>query len=158
MRIGVISDTHLPGYDEGLQRVIDEHFRDCEMILHAGDLVDVRVLDMFHGKQVRAVRGNMDPPSAQRVLPVSLTLQFGPLTLALIHGGGAPEGLEDRLVKRFSRPDCLVYGHTHVPANQVRDGVFFFNPGSPLNGRRASCNSIGILEISDTIRGNIIIL
>lgn len=158
MRIGVISDTHLLGYDEGLQRIIDEQFRHCEVCLHAGDLVHMNVLDMFGGKEVLAVRGNMDLPSVRRTLPELRVLQVGSFKLALVHGWGAPEGLEDELLKACGAVDCLVYGHTHVPVNHVKGGVLFFNPGSPQDSRRGPHSTVGILDISEAITGEIIIL
>ena len=57
VKIGVISDTHLSGFDAGLARVIAHHFKDVDLILHAGDLVDLRVLDIFAGIEVKVVSG-----------------------------------------------------------------------------------------------------
>jgi putative phosphoesterase len=158
VRIGVISDTHMIGCDEGLQRVVDEYFEHCHLILHAGDLVDMSVLDMFGGKEVLAVRGNMDLPSVRRALPEFRMLSIGAFTVALAHGWGPPAGLEDELAKVCGAADCLVYGHTHVPANHVRDGVLFFNPGSPRDGRGGPSRSLGVLHISHEITGEIIVL
>jgi uncharacterized protein len=158
VKIGVISDTHVLGYDEGLQRVIDEHFRQCELILHAGDLVHMSVLDMFGGKEVLAVRGNMDLPSVRRALPEFRMLEIGGFKLALLHGWGPPAGLEDELLKVCGAVDCLVYGHTHVPANHLKQGVLFFNPGSPRDSRQKPHNSVGVLDISRGVAGEIITL
>ncbi len=47
VRIGVVSDTHLSGFDENLKKNIDEHFSDVDLVFHAGDLVDLCVLDLF---------------------------------------------------------------------------------------------------------------
>ena len=63
MRIGVISDTHLPGYDKKLKTIVERYFRDVDLILHAGDLVDLGVLEVFGNRPVKAVCGNMDPLS-----------------------------------------------------------------------------------------------
>jgi len=49
-----------------------------------------------------------------------------------------------------------VYGHTHRAANEVRDGILFFNPGSATDKRFASRNTIGILEVGEKINGKII--
>ncbi len=75
MKIGVISDTHLTSCDDRLTRLLKDHFRDVDLILHAGDLVDLRVLDAFAGKEVKAVCGNMDLPSVRQSLPKKLVLQ-----------------------------------------------------------------------------------
>ena len=158
MRVGVISDTHLRGYDEGLKRIVDEHFRDADLIVHAGDLVDIRVLDVFGTKEVKAVWGNMDPPSVRRALPASITMQISGFTVGVAHGWGPPTGLEERLLRLFGPIHCLIFGHSHEPVNCVRNGVLLFNPGSAVDGRFSSRNSMGILEISDTIEGGIITL
>ncbi|MBN1613536.1 MAG: metallophosphoesterase family protein [Deltaproteobacteria bacterium] len=156
MKIGVISDTHLTGYSERLQHLIDRHFADVEMILHAGDLVDLAVLSMFGTRDVRAVSGNMDPPSVREVLPEWMVLELGGLRIGLVHGWGSPAGMENRLLRVFDRVDCLVFGHSHQPMNRLRDGVLLFNPGSATDRRFASRNSLGILNISGGISGEII--
>ncbi|PKN83406.1 MAG: hypothetical protein CVU51_12485 [Deltaproteobacteria bacterium HGW-Deltaproteobacteria-1] len=46
VRIGVLSDTHVSGFDENLKRIIDENFSDVDMIFHAGDLVELSVLTL----------------------------------------------------------------------------------------------------------------
>jgi putative phosphoesterase len=158
LKIGVISDTHLTGYSERLKDLIDRHFADVEMVLHAGDLVDLAVLTMFGKRDVRAVSGNMDPASVREVLPERLTLELGGLRIGLVHGWGTPSGLEDRLLKAFDRVDCLIFGHSHQPVNRVRNGILLFNPGSATDRRFSSFNSLGILDISGGIRGEIITL
>ena len=60
MKIGVLSDTHLKGFPEHLGECIAHHFKDADMILHAGDVVESNVLDYFADRDVRAVAGNMD--------------------------------------------------------------------------------------------------
>lgn len=156
MKIGVISDTHLKGYDEGLKRLLDGHFRDVDLVMHAGDLVDIAVLDIFAGKEVKAVCGNMDPQSVRQVLPDRLIMTVNNFTIALIHGWGMPFGIENKLLREIGRVDCLVYGHTHRAANAVRDGVLFFNPGSATDKRFAPVNSVGILDVGERIQGKII--
>jgi putative phosphoesterase len=131
-------------------------FRDADLILHAGDLVDLRVLDAFAGKEVKAVCGNMDLPSVRQALPRKLVLELNNLKVGLIHGWGMPFGIEGKLLKEIGRVDCLVYGHTHRATNAVKDGILFFNPGSATDTRFSSPNTVGMLEIGDGIRGQII--
>ena len=156
MKIGVISDTHLSGYDDRLRRLMENHFYDVSLILHAGDLVDIRVLDAFAGKDVKAVCGNMDPQSVRQSLPDRLIINLNNCRVGIIHGWGMPFGLENKLLKEIGRVDCLVYGHTHRAANEVRDGILFFNPGSATDKRFASRNTVGILEIGEKIKGEIV--
>jgi len=156
VKIGVISDTHLTGYDARLKRLADSHFRDVDFILHAGDLVDISVLDAFEGKEVKAVFGNMDPLSVRTVLPDRLILEIGGYRIGLMHGWGMPYNLEQKLFKELGHVDCLVYGHSHKPASKIKNGILFFNPGSAIDKRFTVFNTVGILEIGDRIEGKII--
>jgi hypothetical protein len=156
IKIGVISDTHLTGADERLKKIIAEHFSDVSLILHAGDLVDLSVLDMFEGKEVKAVFGNMDYPSVKEKLPEQLIFEVKGCKLGLIHGWGAPWGMEKKILERLGKLDCIVYGHTHKPANHKIDDVLFFNPGSAVDRRFAASRTIGILEIDKEVVGRII--
>jgi len=146
VKIGVVSDTHLRESSDYLTRIAEKFFSDTEMILHAGDLVSVMVLESFGGREVRAVRGNMD---ADDSLPEKLLIEVEGIRIGLVHGWGMPWGLEEKLIRQFSGIDCLVYGHTHSACSHVRDGVLFFNPGSPTDRKFARRNTVGLLEIRD---------
>ncbi|MFB3924922.1 MAG: metallophosphoesterase family protein [Syntrophales bacterium] len=157
MKIGVISDTHLKGCDDSIRQTADRYFADAELILHAGDLVDIGVLDAFKGKEVIAVYGNMDSLHVKNVLPPKRVLEIKGFKVGLIHGWGPPFGLKEKLKKEFDRVDCLVFGHTHFPYNRQRGGILYFNPGSASNrvlfpGKR----TVGLLEIDEFISGKII--
>jgi len=157
LKIGVISDTHLRGPDERLLAIIRKHFNDAELILHAGDLVDLKVLDAFGDKDVIAVCGNMDTIRAEDEIPPKRVLQIGRFRIGLIHGWGSPLDLEDRIRREFENVDCIVYGHSHCPANHIRDGILFFNPGTPFDRRYGDSRTVGILEVGeDAITGRII--
>lgn len=156
IKIGVVSDTHLPGYDERLKKIVDEHFGDADMIVHAGDLVDLSVLDSFAGHEVKAVCGNMDYSSVKEKLPEQLFFEINGFKFAVVHGWGTPEGIEERILAKTGKQDCIIYGHSHNPVCHQKDSVLFFNPGSPTDKRFAAYRSIGILEIDKDIRGRII--
>ena len=159
IRIGVLSDTHLSGSTDAqgfLVALIEDVLAPIDMILHAGDLVAPELLNVFDGYPLHAVRGNMD--RAMPGVPFKKTINVGGFTIGMIHGWGAPEGIEERILDEFSSVslDCLVYGHSHEPACHRRDGVLFFNPGSATDRRGSAYHSVGLLEISDDIRGTII--
>ena len=157
MKVGVISDTHLRGPDDRLLDIVRKHFHDVELILHAGDLVDLRVLDAFGDKDVIAVCGNMDSSRVGVEIPPKRVLQIGRFRIGLIHGWGSPLDLEERIRREFDNIDCIVYGHSHYPANHIREGILFFNPGTACDRRHAGSNTIGILDVGkDTITGRII--
>jgi putative phosphoesterase len=156
LKIGVISDTHLGGYSERLADIFRRHLRDCDLIVHAGDLTDLRVLDVFEGKEVKAVHGNMDSPEVRHRLPDKCLLEVAGHRIGLIHGWGSPFGIEHRVIKAFEDVDCLIYGHTHQAVNDLRDRVLFFNPGSATGRFFTPQNTIGILVVGERIEGEII--
>jgi len=156
LKIGVISDTHLTGHDARLTHIMDNYFRDVDLILHAGDIVDISVLESFKGKEVRAVCGNMDPLTVRIMLPDRLVFHVGEFRIGMMHGWGMPFNLEQKLLKELGQVDCLVYGHSHKPANRTKGGILFFNPGSAIDKRFTTHNTVGILDIGDQIRGEII--
>lgn len=158
IRIGVLADTHLPDSTDArafLAEVVDTLLAPVEMILHAGDLVAPGLLEVFDGRVVHAVRGNMDLSTPG--VPIKKIIHVGGFTIGMIHGWGAPESIEDRVLGEFSGVslDCLVYGHSHRPVCHRRDGVLLFNPGSATDRRSMAYHSVGLLEIADDIRGTI---
>jgi uncharacterized protein len=159
LKIGVISDTHLKGPDDRLLAIIRKYFSDSDMVLHAGDLVDLEVLSAFGDKEVMAVCGNMDPPRVGDEIPYKRVLEIGRFRIGLIHGWGSPHDIEDRIRGEFDQIDCIVYGHSHFPVNHTRDGILFFNPGTACDRRHTVSNTVGIIEVGESaINGRIIII
>ncbi|MEE9911148.1 MAG: metallophosphatase family protein [Deltaproteobacteria bacterium] len=156
VKIGVLSDTHISGFDKNLKKVIDEHFSDVDLIFHAGDLVDLCVLELFGDKEVRAVCGNMDSHRVREELPEQVVMDIKGFKIGLIHGWGSPSGLERKLADKLGKVDCIVFGHTHYPMNRIINGIYFFNPGSAVDKRHAASKTVGILEIGSRISGRII--
>ena len=69
--IGVLSDTHLLGPEKWFREKVDRCFADADMILHAGDLTRLSVLEVFAGKSLHAVHGNMCNPKTREALPAT---------------------------------------------------------------------------------------
>ena len=92
---------------------------------------------------VVAVHGNVDSPELRRELPESLSLDLDGATLAVIHDAGPAKGRLERLRARFPDTDAVVFGHSHMPLHEERDGFQIFNPGSPTERRRAPNRSMG---------------
>lgn len=158
IRIGVISDTHLKQASKKLTELMGGPFQDVQMIIHAGDITELAVLESFPGMEVVAVCGNMDSPEVKRQLPAQRILQVGGFKIGLIHGWGAPQGIEERIRKEFNEVDCIIYGHTHTPAVNKRGEILFFNPGSFSASLFSSRRSVGLLKIEEKIGGEIIYL
>lgn len=157
MKIGVISDTHIPYNAKEISENISKLFSDVDLILHAGDLVDTAIIeDLELIAKVEAVKGNMD--NEDNPYPIKIILKIEELKLGLIHGYGPSSGLRDRIRKDFGEEiDIIVYGHSHKPYNKIENGILFFNPGTPTDKLFAPYNSVGILEINrKEARGKII--
>lgn len=130
MKIGVISDTHLSRPTPELSHVVETFFQDVSLVLHAGDLTCMSVLDAFVGKKTHAVSGNMDRKDSREHLPGKIILELEGYRIGLIHGSGSPRGIEERVMSVFTNVHAIVYGHTHRPANRIYNGVLMFNPGA----------------------------
>jgi putative phosphoesterase len=128
--IGVLSDTHLLEPDKWFRKKAELCFADTDMILHAGDLTSLSVLDVFAGKTVHAVHGNMCGPKSRASLPASKVITVGNFRLALVHGTGYLHNIEDKLFDVFAPIDCIVYGHTHKPVCHRYGPTLMVNPGS----------------------------
>lgn len=156
MKIGVISDTHLHSCDENLKTIANIYFRDVDLIIHAGDLVHINVLEAFSGKKVMAVCGNMDSITTRKELPDRLVLELDGYSIGVMHGWGATFDLEKKILNELGQVDCIIYGHSHRPTNNRKDGILFFNPGSATDNRFTISNTVGILELGTNIIGRII--
>jgi putative phosphoesterase len=154
-RIGVISDTHLREPDPDLGPGLTRVWGQVDMILHAGDLVNMSVLDVLEAPEVLAVAGNMDDYLVTQSLPTKLTIQVEGKSIGLIHGWGPPMGLAGRVMKEFEEVDAIVFGHSHRPTNTVKNGVLLFNPGSYGRGFMGS-GTVGVLTVAKGIKGEII--
>ena len=156
MKIGVLSDTHLYQVTREFADVYRTYLSDVDMILHAGDIVSPDIVDFLKKNVFHGVQGNMDPLEIKTLLPEKKILEVGHHKLGLIHGWGSANGLEDRISPLFPNVEVIIYGHSHMAANHVRDGILFFNPGTATGFSASGVHSIGILEVGDTIQGRII--
>lgn len=156
MRIGVISDTHLRGVSPRLMDLFRDHLSDVDMIIHAGDLVSVEVVDFLSLKPIHVVQGNMDNEDVKERFPLKKLIEVMGFRLGLIHGWGSPFGIEKRVRSEFDDVHAIIYGHSHRPANHIDKGVMFFNPGTATGFSMSGSNSVGILDIEQTIEGTIV--
>ncbi len=159
MKIGVISDTHIPAAAAALPARIKELFAGVDLILHAGDLVELKVIDeLAKIAPVEAVSGNMDPALVTRKLPAKRIVEAGGFRIGLVHGWGPPASLREWVKHVFAgeKVDAIVYGHSHAGVSDMEDGILFFNPGSPTDKAFTQVNTVGILELGEKITGEII--
>jgi putative phosphoesterase len=138
MLIGLISDTHIPGAAKALPSQIKEVFRNVDLILHAGDIYTVSVLDELEClSPVLAARGDNDPTEGENDKRVKWKqiLTINGLTICLKHmlwwWPDEPKSAFSPVPPRYEElPDILVYGHSHVAAVENRGRTLLINPGS----------------------------
>jgi len=149
MKIGVLSDSHIASFAQLHEKIV-RTLAEVDLIVHAGDFVAKDVLDgLKQLGELKAVRGNMDSDELKRILPEKELLEIEGKKIGIIHGWGSPHGIDDRVGNEFSGVDIIIYGHSHYPQNESKNGVFFFNPGQARN-------SFGILTIGAEVNGEII--
>lgn len=136
MRIGVISDTHLPKGGRSIPASVHEVFDAVEMILHAGDLVSPEVLEELAATApVQAVRGNMDFDDSLKALPEVWRQDLGGVEVAMIHDSGPATGRARRLRMRFPGARVVIFGHSHRPLVEDDGSLLMLNPGSACDPR-----------------------
>lgn len=157
MKIGVISDTHIKNPAKMLPNEVFEIFEGVDMILHAGDLlIEEVVLQLEAIAPVIAVAGNNDDYQLVKKYGTRRLIEVEGKNIGLTHGisrgktymNAYSEFLDDDV-------DCIVYGHSHIPHNEVINNILFFNPGSATQRRFQPHHSVGILYISHKITGEI---
>ncbi|WP_231251145.1 metallophosphoesterase family protein [Nocardioides furvisabuli] len=138
-RVLLMADTHLPkrarDLPEALWRAVDE----ADLVVHAGDWVDVRLLDELEARSRRLVAcwGNNDHGELRERLPEVATVEVEGITLGVVHETGQAKGREARMAAAYPHLDVLVFGHSHIPWDTTTTtGLRLLNPGSPTDRRR----------------------
>jgi putative phosphoesterase len=119
--IGVISDTHGLLRPEALDAL-----RGSDLIIHAGDVGKPEILEPLRAlAPTYVVRGNVDHGDWAERLPMSEIVHAGDLMLYVLHNIADLD--LDPPTAQFA---AVIYGHSHQPAIETRDGVLYLNPGS----------------------------
>jgi len=156
-KILVVSDIHYPDRVSVLPDLTN-FVKDVKAIFALGDFTSFEVLDYLNSfkKIVYAVYGNMDDPLIKSHLRDKITLNVENVSIALTHGSGGPQGIEERVKNAFEKKfNAYIFGHTHQPLNRYIDESLFFNPGSLA----IQTPSLGIIYVEeDNIWGDIVYL
>ena len=146
--IGVISDTHGLLRPEALAAL-----RGSDYIIHAGDVGDPAILrELAEIAPVTAIRGNVDHGAWSRKLPTTDVLEVQGISIYVLHN----------LAELDLRPEAagfaaVIYGHSHVPKQELKKGVLYFNPGSAGPRRFQLPVTVGHLTVKDgKVSGEII--
>ena len=151
MRIAVLADTHSPRCWKACPPAVARALDGVDLVLHAGDVCLPETLDELAAfAPVRAVRGNNDGPDVEAWgAPEVLELTLEGVAVAMLHDSGPAKGRGARLRRRFPEADLVVFGHSHIPWDEVTDGQRAFNPGSPTDRRRQPHRTMGELVLAD---------
>lgn len=148
MKILIVADTHLT-QPEAFTRVLsDQDLPDY--VIHAGDYVDIGVLNSFKEKyNFIGVYGNNDDSEIVQQLYSKEIIEFPPYKIGIFHGDGQGKSTIERTYEQFKTDDVdiVVFGHSHQPLILTKDKMLFLNPGSPTNKRKERWFSYIMLEL-----------
>ncbi|HEX6754980.1 MAG TPA: YfcE family phosphodiesterase [Mycobacteriales bacterium] len=135
----ILADTHVPKRARDLPAEVWAAVDAADVVLHAGDWVDVPLLDALERRAARlvAVVGNNDGPALRARLPEVARATLGGVRFAVVHETGGAAGREARCAAAYPDDDVLVFGHSHIPWDTTAaTGLRLLNPGSPTDRRR----------------------
>ncbi len=138
-RLLLMADTHVPRRARDLPDALWRAVEQADVVLHAGDWVDVSLLDALESRSRRLVAcyGNNDGPPLRERLPEVASVTVDGLPIAVVHETGAAKGREERCEAAFPEAAVLVFGHSHIPWDTTTPrGLRLLNPGSPTDRRR----------------------
>jgi putative phosphoesterase len=138
-RLLILSDTHVPKRARDLPAELWAAIEAAEVVIHAGDWVDVSLLDRLEqlSRRLVGVYGNNDHGALRERLPEVARVQIDGVRLGVVHETGPTQGRERRCSALFPDLDVLVFGHSHIPWDSTTDsGLRLLNPGSPTDRRR----------------------
>jgi uncharacterized protein len=139
VRLVLMSDTHVPKRARDLPAELWAAVDTADVVIHAGDWVDVPLLDSLEARSARLIGcyGNNDGPALRRRLPEVARAELDGVRLAVVHETGPATSREVRCAARFPDTDLLVFGHSHIPWDTTATtGLRLLNPGSPTDRRR----------------------
>ncbi|HET7657174.1 MAG TPA: metallophosphoesterase family protein [Bacillales bacterium] len=155
MRVGVVSDTHMPGAGSELPKRVIEGLTGVDLIIHAGDWTMPEVYEQFHSiAPVEGVTGNVDSPKMSELLGTEKILNLNGYRIGVVHGhrgNGRTTPQRARNTFRDEETDLIIFGHSHIPFDEVIDDVRVFNPGSPTDKRRQPRFSFAIMTLGETL-------
>jgi uncharacterized protein len=138
-RLLLIADTHVPKRARDLPAPVWDAVDAADVVFHAGDWVDVALLDALQARSTRLVAcwGNNDGPELRRRIPERADVTIDGVRFTVTHETGASGGRDARMAALYPDTDVLVFGHSHIPWDTTAStGLRLLNPGSPTDRRR----------------------
>ena len=152
LRLVVMSDTHIPKRARALPDAVWRAVDEADVVIHAGDWVDVATLDALESasRLLVGVFGNNDGADLRLRLPEVARIELGGLRFAVVHETGPASGREARMDAAFADADVLMFGHSHIPWDTTTPrGLRLLNPGSPTDRRSQPHHTILTATVHD---------
>jgi uncharacterized protein len=152
--VGLISDTHVPKKAHCLPKKVLEVFQKVDYIIHAGDIVELAVIDELEQiAPVLAVQGNMDNLEITQFLPKINSLRIFDWKIGVMHDPDIAFGFNKiRELVKENGFNVFVYGHTHLSNINWDDKTLYINPGSAtVPASSLGQTSVGLLKITKTV-------
>lgn len=156
MHVVLTADTHLPKRARDLPPQLWAAIDAADVVVHAGDWVDVAALDALQhrAKRLIGVYGNNDGPALRARLPEVARAELSGVRVAVVHETGPAQRRESRCATRFPDADLLIFGHSHIPWDTTAaGGLRLLNPGSPTDRRRQPFATFMELQIAAGVIG-----
>lgn len=117
----LLADTHIPARARRLPDAVLRAVDGADIVVHAGDWVDVATLDLIEARSRRfyGVHGNNDGAELRERLPEIARFTVDDLRFAVIHETGPARKREERMDEAFPETDVLVFGHSHIPWDSI---------------------------------------
>lgn len=157
-RLLLLADTHVPTRARDLPAEVWQAVEVVDVVVHAGDWVDVRLLDELDARSDRLVAcwGNNDHGELSARLPEVARIEVEDVRVGVVHETGQAKDREERMSGAYADLDVLVFGHSHMPWDTVTStGLRLLNPGSPTDRRRqphctymtATAEKVGLSDV-----------
>jgi len=149
--VGLISDTHVPVRARAIPRKVFAIFENADFIVHAGDLVELAVVDELEQlAPVMAVHGNMDGPEVSDALPKLNSLRVSDWKIGVMHDPNTLFGMgRMREIAKQNGFNVFVYGHTHNANIKWEGKTLYVNPGSATNPTTfLNRSSVALLKVT----------
>lgn len=136
-RIGILSDTH-----GKLREEVAEILRECDVILHAGDINTPKVLESLRKiAPLYAVRGNADKEWAEE-LPQTLSVEICGLRVFMVHN-------KKEIPADLTGYNLVIYGHSHKYEERNEGNCIYLNPGSCGPRRFSLPVTMAVVEVEE---------
>jgi uncharacterized protein len=160
VKLLLISDTHVPKRARDLPRQVWDEVDRADVVLHAGDWVDVSLLDALQARAARLIGcwGNNDGLQLRARLPETAEATLDGVRFTVTHETGAAAGRDERMSRCYPHTDALVFGHSHIPWDgTAATGLRLLNPGSPTDRRRQPHCTYMTATAHDGVLGDVVL-